>query len=273
MKIIAAFILAFFLCAWTHGSGGYVASAVSFDGSNSWVSTNSLIANDTANGAFSFSLWFRVLSTPAANPVYFVSGPSNGEPTVLEHAAGIPGQIRTLSFVLGISPYAAANETVGTVPTLDVWHHIIGTFLGNPGASANALVKLYLDGTDITSTFLPLDFHGSPHFFTVPVNGIPFYVGSDTFGNNMLGDMADVWIAPGVSLLDGGFDIPLATRRKFVTAGNKPVYLGSNGSIPTGSAPAIFLSGNKDQFVVNQGTGGAFALTGSLTNAATSPSN
>jgi hypothetical protein len=79
--------------------------------------------------------------------------------------------------------------------------------------------------------------------------------------------MADLWIAPGISLLDGSGDIPLATRRKFIDALGKPVFLGANGELATGTAPAVFLSGDASTFATNLGTGGAFATTGTLTDA------
>jgi hypothetical protein len=53
----------------------------------------------------------------------------------------------------------------------------------------------------------------------------------------------------------------------------KPVNLGTNGQTPTGTIPAMFFSGDASGFPTNQGTGGAFTLTGSLTNASTSPSD
>ena len=111
-------------------------------------------------------------------------------------------------------------------------------------------------------------------------NGVPFYIGTDTFGqggdgsNNFVGmSMADLWIAPGVSLLDNNGYIPEATRRKFISANGKPVDLGSDCSAPTGTAPAVCFSGDATTFGTNKGTGGTFTLTGTLTDASTSPSN
>lgn len=96
-----------------------------------------------------------------------------------------------------------------------------------------------------------------------------FYIGDDGNGNYYTGDMADLWI---------GYDQYLdlsnpANIAKFISGG-KPVYLGANGELPTGVSPSIFFSGNATQFgQPNLGTGGAFTLTGPLTNAATSPSD
>jgi hypothetical protein len=59
---------------------------------------------------------------------------------------------------------------------------------------------------------------------------------------------------------------------KFRTALGEPVDLGSDGSIPTGVAPAVYLSIRDAQaaaeFATSRGTGGDFTITGSLDTAA-----
>jgi hypothetical protein len=70
-----------------------------------------------------------------------------------------------------------------------------------------------------------------------------------------------------------GASISPATIAKFFSAAGKPVALGADGSTPTGTAPRIFFSGDNSSFATNKGTGGSFTLTGSLTNASTSPSD
>jgi hypothetical protein len=115
---------------------------------------------------------------------------------------------------------------------------------------------------------------GDDDFIIPNINNTPFYFGSDTFGDNLTGDIADVWVAPGVSLLSGSgasATISEATRRKFIDAGGKPVDL--DCSKPTGSAPAICFTGDASTFGTNEGTGGAFTTSGTLTDAASSPSN
>jgi hypothetical protein len=78
-----------------------------------------------------------------------------------------------------------------------------------------------------------------------------------------------VWVAPGVFI---DFSVA-ANRRKFSDASGKPVNLGSHGEIPTGTSPFYFFSGDHTSFPTNQGTGDTFSLTGTLTDATSSPSN
>ncbi len=102
-------------------------------------------------------------------------------------------------------------------------------------------------------------------------NNLPFFVCQSGFNVGLIGDVADFRIMPGVSLLDGSGDIPLAKRRLFVDAGGKPV----DPAVATTAlgTPCILFSGDAAGFPVNQGTGGAFTLTGTLTNASTIPSD
>lgn len=60
----------------------------------------------------------------------------------------------------------------------------------------------------------------------------------------------------------------VTNRRLFIDAGGNPVNLGTDGSLPTGSAPDIFLSGDTDTWHVNKGTSGGFTENGTLTTAA-----
>jgi len=64
-----------------------------------------------------------------------------------------------------------------------------------------------------------------------------------------------------------------ANRRKFISAEDKPVDLGSDGSTPTGTAPLIFLSNPTATWQNNLGSGGNFNENGALTDAGDSPSD
>jgi hypothetical protein len=64
-----------------------------------------------------------------------------------------------------------------------------------------------------------------------------------------------------------------SNRRKFISAGGKPVDLGADGSGPTGSVPILFLSGPTDSWHTNDGDGGGMTEVGALTDCANSPSD
>jgi hypothetical protein len=240
------------------GGGSYTAKAVHFDGTQ-FLNTNSLVATDNAfmSGAF----WFREAALPGDGQLWTVD-PAGAYTSNGNFGNGFNGQI--LEFLANSNNSSFVQVAAsGTPVVLDVWHSIVFSLDGSTGAG-----KLYLDRVDITH----LTTQATP--FVAAFNSLPFYIGADTFsGDEFIGDLADLWLAPGQLLLVDG-DIPSATLDKFVTAGLKPVFLGADGSIPTGTAPAIFFSGDAAAFgQPNLGTGGTFTLTGALTNASSSPSD
>ncbi len=103
-----------------------------------------------------------------------------------------------------------------------------------------------------------------------------FNVSGSVVGTTIWGETPSGFSTPGdVSefYLNFGQAIDLSVKsnvEKFIKRGN-PVDLGNDGSIPTGTAPAIFFSGDASSFPVNRGTGGLFDIIGTLTNATTHP--
>lgn len=243
------------------GGGLYVAPAVHFDGA-AWGNIGSLAATD--NLAFSLSTWLKP-DGDAGNgfPYLFVVDP---EDTYLSngYAALDAGSYKLQFQIIGGANIYNVIQNANAF-SAGAWHHILLSVQG--GATFEDLkVKLYIDDVEITdlNTFLVGEAPASFSF-----NGLPFWMFSDSFGSPgiFVGDAADCWVAPGVSLLDGGGDIPEATRRLFVSAEGKPV---DPSGFPAG---AILFSGNASTFATNQGGGGAFTLIGALTNASTSPSD
>lgn len=56
-----------------------------------------------------------------------------------------------------------------------------------------------------------------------------------------------------------------ANRRKFINSDGSQVFLGADGSTPTGNDPIVLFDGNGNAFADNRGYGGAWGLTGTLT--------
>lgn len=69
----------------------------------------------------------------------------------------------------------------------------------------------------------------------------------------------------------------LGNRRKFIDHNLRPVFLGADGSVPTGTPPLIYLHLDDgeaaDNFAINRGTGGNFTVNGALATASNSPSD
>lgn len=86
--------------------------------------------------------------------------------------------------------------------------------------------------------------------------------------NGIAGDVAEFYLHLGASL-----DLSVtANRRRFIDGAGRPVDLGFNGSIPTGSPPTLFLTGPTGTWHLNRGKGGGMTLHGALATASSGPS-
>lgn len=240
-------------------SGPYVAQAVNFNDTRLDIAS---LAAGADSSLFSFSVWINVHT-----PFYTLADQ-------ILWACDTAGDFAS-AFILAADPpdisyyWAFGNiEKSSTVNITAGWHHILLS-VDTAHPIGEKLLKMYIDDVD-TSIAISDSGGATVQTFT----GLPFEIGREIGGTEPLKntDMADLWIAPGVSFLVAG-DIPVETRRKFIDANGKPVFLGSSGAAPTGAAPAMFFSGDAAGFPTNRGTGGAFTLTGSLTDSGTSPSN
>lgn len=231
------------------GGGGeeYIADAVHLDGST-WLDIASLSAADSGN--FSYSFWY--INTALSDERTFLVVDPNGDYLVY---SSFKATGEALAYIFG-----DIAKDVTIVPDA-LWHHLLVSVETNHPAGSKKLVS-YLD--DVLVSTVPDDDAGAA--FTMAWNGKQIVFGSDISGLVPVMDVADVWIAPNVSLISGA-EIPEATRRLFISAAGKPVN-------PSGfPASAILFSGDATAFGTNQGSGGAATVTGTLTNAATSPSD
>lgn len=242
-------------------SSAYSAKGVHFAGSlqgdgTTYLRRSSLACTD--NGFFSFSLWCKGLCT-AFNERGVVFVVDEAADYIIYFQAYFSGQSAPASpfWELGTIDNIS-NIGIDAIPTTG-WHHVLGSS-DIDQSFGNQIMVLYVD--DVLQT--PLADYGGAADIN-PVNGKSFIFGDDTFDVGPTCDFADVWIAPGVSLLDTGGTIPDATRRLFTTADLRPI------DPTTFPSSAVLFTGGASAFATNRGTGGAFTLTGSLTNASTDP--
>lgn len=237
----------------------YVAKAVHFDGST-YLYINPLVVSDSP--VLSASMWIKT-SLLKTNGLFDFDPNNNAAPDL-----SIDNNHNAFNFYENQNGGIFFGDTKADSFTPDGrWHHIL-FFVDTNHAGADKIVQMYLDDQ-------PLNFSGGSQSlaaFSMLMANLDFAV-PDTpadFGTPLFtGHIADVYIAPG-QFIDFSVE---ANRRKFISADGKPVDLGSNCSTPTGTAPAVCFSGNASSFGTNKGTGGAFTLTGTLTDAVTSPSN
>ena len=244
------------------GGGSYTASAVHFDGASS-LHIASLTASGDDTGFFSASVWYKLTSSPSDQ--IFTVDPENFY-TSYGYAPGDADPVTAKQFVLFLNDATGSttglNGNTSYVP-ISTWHNILVS-AKTDFSSGNKIIQMFTDDISDLAAFAD-----NASSFTMTFNGKSFWFNDDGGDHFVTGDFADIWIAPG-QFIDFSVE---ANRRKFIDANGKPVDLGGDGSTPTGTAPAIFFSGDATTFATNGGTGGAFTLVGSLTDASTSPSD
>ncbi len=146
------------------------------------------------------------------------------------------------------------------------WYQILASWNTN-FTTGNKLSHLYIN--DISDKTVSTDTGGA--FSTVYNNADLWDIGLDQFigtGGPYVGNLSEVYFCPGTYL-----DLSiLANRRKFISATKRPIFLGTNGSVPTTAQPALYLKGQGTGFNINSGAGGNFTTTGTLTIPTTTPS-
>ncbi|PWJ93532.1 hypothetical protein C8D77_101211 [Mesorhizobium loti] len=249
------------------GGGGapYVAQAVHFDGSAQLVSSAPLAGISTPSRGI-LSVWWKTAETGsdfrflATNAGYNFELDWPFDPNLVAQ-----DMILNLNDADFTNQFSFFPNTSFLYP-LSGWMNLLIAWDTNFPAGQK-LFECAVNGALIDHSVLTVnDAHDA---FDVDYSGIFTAFGNAADGYIPKGDVVDFYFAPGqyLDLTDP------AKIAKFVEADGKPVFLGSDGSIPTGTAPAIFFSGDASSFATNKGTGGAFTPTGSLTNASTSPSD
>ncbi len=233
------------------GGGGYTAAAVHFDGS-AWLARATL-TGVTDSAFISSSHWVKRAVGAATYYLYDFDPAGNEAPALNITVAG------GISFVAyNGTDIFLWNSDLGVVPDDGLWHSILVAVDTNH-AMGDKVIQVYVDDVAVIGT-VSSENSGA---FSSTMAAVKFAMPDTTEDQAVLvGDLADVWIAPDV-FVDFTVD---ANRRFFIAADGKPVD-------PSGfPASAVLFSGDATGFATNLGTGGSFTLTGSLTNASTSPS-
>ena len=240
------------------GAAAFRAPAVTFDGTNDWLSRDSDPAGLADGKQGLISLWFKPANFGSDRRLA-VNG-ALSDPRHFDFYVDAAGKVILLIYDAGGNLRVNYQAKNSNLLTAGAWHHIAAAWdVATPGAS-----HLIIDGVDDTDYFGHVD-------ATLDVaEGNGFAIGATKNGDRKsVGDFAEVYLAFGQYL-----DLSQAANlQKFRSAAGKPVSLGATGAAPTGSQPTIYLSGDAASFAANAGAGGAFTVNGALADAATSPSD
>lgn len=239
---------------WVHaGIGAYNPNAVSFDGASDILAGTPMSAGaSTDTDKVTASFWVM----PAAETTQVLwQGSSVGRIQIMVNDDATPANGLVEIYFHGRNSSDNGIISVGSNPiSTNSWHHVLISL-----DAANNINHLYVDGV--------LSEQGEA---IIPANGsIDFDTQHNisTGGAYLNASVADFWLDVGRYI---DFSVE-ANRHKFRTPTGMPMYLGADGSLPTGTAPDIFLTGNTDTWHTNKGTGGGFTETGALSTAASQP--
>lgn len=238
--------------------GNWRAGGADFDGTNDYMTRGALTgAVDSKTGIL--SAWIRL---------------DGGDGTDMMIFDGIAGLLSGLQRTIGNkfliefqSPGSTGAAELSIITTSSyvasaTWRHVLFSW-DTAALASHCYVNDVNDKGAVTISNIALDYTDAN-----------WAIGTaQALDKRLNGCLAEFYFAPGQYL---DFAV-VANRRKFISAKGKPVHLGVNGALPTGTAPIIYLGVRKEEavgnFSINRGTGGNFTITGTLDPASTSPSN
>jgi hypothetical protein len=250
----------------TSGTAGFTTLGVDFDGVSDYMTRGSGLtgASDSPDGWL--SLWIRLDGGDGSVLTILDSPDSGGNTLFLARNASnkfwLAGINNSATATFGMTSNSA--KTAGAS-----WIHVAMSWQWRP----TLVQQIYIDGTS--------DFGGNDNNAatgTIDYTGSDFYVGektgsTPTSGVKLDACLAELIYAPGQTL-----DLSKAANMaKLRSSSGKPVNPGADASAVTGVAPLVYLSvragGAATDFATNKGTGGSFAITGSLDLASSNPSD
>jgi hypothetical protein len=206
-------------------ASSYTPRGAAFDGATGFRQTTGLSFTPSSSGAISF--WFRnrdsAWNTISAGRFFETRNSFTPNFEFFTAPSGLM-QLRvsnnTATDLLSVRESIGPNVSF----SLNQWYHVCADWSGSR-------VNVYVDGV------LNASITGITSFDMAASAITQFALGCNVGGTVFpIGDMASVWIAFNQTL-----DFSVATNyEKFVLAG-QPVDLGSDGSLPTGTAPEIFF--------------------------------
>jgi hypothetical protein len=233
-----------------------------FDGTSDYMTIGGALTGASVSKSGIFSCWVRLDGGNAAALNILAGVTSVGGSTLTfnvlrdtDDTFTILGWTTLLGLILDI-------QTSATFTASASWIHILSSW--NLATSAE---HLYVD--DVSDITVNTSTDG-----TIDYDFEDTGIGALASGTNKFnGCLAELYFAPGQFL-----DLSVtANRRKFISGGKMPMWLGNDGSLPTGTAPIIYQHLARAEavanFATNRGTGGDFSITGTLETGSTSPSD
>lgn len=242
------------------GGGGYAASAVHID-----PSTTNLAApmpgflDGTASYTGILSIWIK--SAFASNQYVEFWNNSSDNYTIFELNYNNPSFGARVTMLESSSPFGSItfNAPESSV-SANAWTHFLFSWDTHHAAGLKR-TQIAVNGT-LASVTVEQEFGDNSVYWTQ--DAVPYQLPTGPFSDEI--DVADFFFA-----VDVDVDLTNAANIAKFISGGKPVDPAT--AVAAFGTPAVLFSGNSSTFGTNQGSGGTFTLTGSLTDASTSPSD
>lgn len=241
----------------------YDAPAIDFPGSDDFLSRGAGLTGAADSKIFTLSFWFKTGTALAVQRVLIGDSTSKFRANLDTRTGGSSEFFGLGANNSGGTQILGCNTSNGSVVASGSWQHVL----------------ISVDLSDTGKRHIYLDDVSDAAWGTYTNDTIDFTmanwrigVSSDGTSNDLDAEIAELWFAIGTYI---DFSVE-ANRRLFRTAAGKPVGLGNDGSRPTGSAPIIYLGAGKNLaggWITNAGSGGGFTQSGTLADAASSPSD
>ena len=168
------------------------------------------------------------------------------------------GTFQILGFDINNSNiYLSIGSNTGVLQA-GIWQNILASWNGSTGA-----LGVYLNSVDVFSA-------GSVSAASIGYQGERQAIGSSV---NSPANVVNSYVSEVYLNTAEYIDISIQANREKFLKGNKPVYLGDSGELPTGNQPAIYQNNPAATFHINKGYGGNFTQAGTVTASPTSPSD
>lgn len=244
--------------------GGFSANAVTFDGTNDYLTKSGNLTgiSGTREGIVSFWIYISEASlndTPTIlyigrpadfNPIFQVNLLSDGRVSIFGYESG------------GANVRLAARTSALDAITVDEWNHVLIAFdLTN---SSNR--GFYINGEAVTVSPWITYTNAVIAYEQLPANTNAIGANAhQSYSVKLNGDLADVYFDTVYQDITDS-----AVREKFIRNG-RPVKRDSDGGYLGANIPKVWLSGRTDDWHTNKGTGGGFTENGTLTTSANLP--
>lgn len=224
----------------------YIANLVLFDGTNDILLRNADYTSNADSKVGICSIWVDLKSGDGALK------------TVFGHARFVLLKLTDNKY--GVNGYNSSGTLVYQILSSSAYtsssglHHILIAW-----DLATSTAQLYINDVDVLSPTTTLTNDNIDHTRSQHA------IGGHVTTPNVHANLAEFYLNTS-SYIDISVE---ANRRKFITADMTAEFLGSDGSLPTGSQPIAYHSGLAASWHINKGYGGGMTETGEITDGGT----